>query len=75
MPIHLQSAYQDLGYQVGDFPITEVYADTILSLPMYPELGYDAVVYVANAIKDFVNEFAVEAEATISEDTFVGQVA
>ncbi len=73
VPVHLQPAYQDLGYQVGDFPITEAYADTILSLPMYPELGRDAVFYVANAIKDFVNEFAVEA--TISEDVFAGHIA
>ncbi|MCP3908324.1 MAG: DegT/DnrJ/EryC1/StrS family aminotransferase [Oceanicoccus sp.] len=72
IPVHLQPAYQDLGYQSGDFPVSERYAKCILSLPMYPELDRDAIVHVANAIKNFVNGFVVEA--TISEDVFVGQV-
>lgn len=54
IPIHLQPAYRDLGYARGDFPITEGYADQILSLPMYPELTSDAIEYVAYAIKEYV---------------------
>jgi dTDP-4-amino-4,6-dideoxygalactose transaminase len=38
VPIHLQKCYQDLGYGVGSFPVTEKYAHRILSLPMFPEL-------------------------------------
>ncbi len=38
IPVHLQPAYQDLGYQVGDFPQTELASQEILSLPMYAEL-------------------------------------
>ena len=34
----MQAAYQDLGYQKGRFPVTESYAEQILSLPMYAEL-------------------------------------
>lgn len=56
IPIHLQPAYQELGYQEGDFPITEQYAKEILSLPMYPELTTDAVDYVADTIKAFLEE-------------------
>jgi dTDP-4-amino-4,6-dideoxygalactose transaminase len=51
-PIHLQPAFQDLGYQRGDFPITEAYADQILSLPMFPELQEDQITYVAEVIKE-----------------------
>jgi dTDP-4-amino-4,6-dideoxygalactose transaminase len=54
IPIHLQPAYRDLGYQRGDFPITERAADTILSLPMYPELAPTAVEEVASAVCEFV---------------------
>jgi len=54
IPIHLQPAYQDLGYARGDFPITEGYAEQILSLPMYPELTPDAIQYVTQTIEDFV---------------------
>ncbi len=56
IPIHLQPAYQELGYQKGDFPITEKYAKEILSLPMFPELDSEAVCYVVNNIKAFFEE-------------------
>ena len=38
VPLHLQKAYGTLGYQSGDFPITEKVAPELLSLPMYPQL-------------------------------------
>ena len=66
IPIHLQPAYQDLGYQPGDFPVTEYYADHILSLPMYPELTPGMINYVATAIKQFASEYALESLAPLS---------
>jgi dTDP-4-amino-4,6-dideoxygalactose transaminase len=38
IPIHVSTAFQDLGYRPGDFPVTERLAKQMLSLPMYPEL-------------------------------------
>lgn len=38
VPVHLQRAYAELGYRVGDLPITEMLAKDFLSLPIYPEL-------------------------------------
>jgi dTDP-4-amino-4,6-dideoxygalactose transaminase len=35
IPIHLQEAYSDLGYNKGDFPITEQLAEEIISLPLW----------------------------------------
>jgi dTDP-4-amino-4,6-dideoxygalactose transaminase len=37
-PLHLQKAYADFGYRLGDFPVAERIASEILSLPMYPHL-------------------------------------
>ena len=54
LPLHLQPYYADLGYQRGAFPVTEAYAEQILSLPMFPELSEEQVDYVANAVKVFV---------------------
>jgi dTDP-4-amino-4,6-dideoxygalactose transaminase len=55
IPIHLQPAYAELGYKQGDFPVTERAADRILSLPMYPGMSYEAIVYTVDAIKSFFN--------------------
>ena len=53
IPIHLQPAYRDLGYRKGDFPVSERAADSILSLPMYPELHPTALDEVAGAVSEF----------------------
>ncbi len=53
VPIHLQRAYQDLGYGPGDFPHTEYLAGRMLSLPMYPELQEHQIKRVATAIETF----------------------
>jgi len=51
IPIHMQRAYQDLDYQRGDFPITEEYAEQILSLPMYAEMTPEMIEHVTWAIQ------------------------
>jgi len=53
IPPHLSDAYQDLGYRVGDFPITEEMANTVLSIPIGPHLDFGAAEYVVETIKDF----------------------
>ena len=53
LPLHLQKAYEHLGYKKGDFPVTERVAGTLLSLPMYPELTRPQIEYVVELIKKF----------------------
>ncbi|SMF97662.1 dTDP-4-amino-4,6-dideoxygalactose transaminase [Methylomagnum ishizawai] len=50
VPVHLQPAYSNLGYQAGDLPTTERIAQETLSLPMFPELGTARVEAVAAAV-------------------------
>lgn len=52
IPIHLQKAYEYLGYREGDFPITEKYSKEILSLPMFPELSHQQCIIVAMEIEN-----------------------
>jgi len=38
-PLHLQTAFKFLGYEEGDFPISEDFSSRIFSLPMHPYLS------------------------------------
>ncbi|OUL21912.1 erythromycin biosynthesis sensory transduction protein eryC1 [Nostoc sp. RF31YmG] len=50
IPCHLQPAFTNLGYQIGDFPHAEKLAKQILSLPMYPGLSNEQIQEVVAAI-------------------------
>jgi dTDP-4-amino-4,6-dideoxygalactose transaminase len=51
VPAHLQEACASLGYEPGDFPVTEAAASRILSLPMYAELTDAQIDDVAEAVR------------------------
>lgn len=53
VPLHLHPAARPHGYARGDFPVTERLADTILSLPLYPEMTEAEVDYVIEQIREF----------------------
>ncbi len=48
VPLHLQPAYEYLGYKKDSFPITEKIVKEIISLPMWPEITFDAIEQVCN---------------------------
>ncbi|MCA9883127.1 MAG: DegT/DnrJ/EryC1/StrS family aminotransferase [Anaerolineae bacterium] len=54
VPLHLQPYYADLGYQRGDFPVAEMVADEIVSLPMYAEMAESDVRLVCERLSEFV---------------------
>ncbi|MGJ3245487.1 MAG: DegT/DnrJ/EryC1/StrS family aminotransferase [Elainellaceae cyanobacterium] len=54
LPCHLQPAFQDLGYQPGDFPHAETLSRQILSLPLYPGLTLNQIHQVVEAIEAMV---------------------
>lgn len=51
--LHLQEAYQELGYKEGDFPIAEEASAEQLSLPMYAELTEEQIGYVSDRLRGF----------------------
>ncbi|MBW4569771.1 MAG: DegT/DnrJ/EryC1/StrS family aminotransferase [Tolypothrix carrinoi HA7290-LM1] len=55
IPCHLQPAFTDLGYQIGDFPQAEKQAKQILSLPMYPGLSHSQVKEVVAALASILS--------------------
>lgn len=50
VPVHLQPSMADLGYGPGDFPAAEAAADSVLSLPIYPELSLGQVETVCELV-------------------------
>ncbi|MEO7145548.1 MAG: DegT/DnrJ/EryC1/StrS family aminotransferase [Bryobacteraceae bacterium] len=54
IPLHLQSAYADLGYPEGSFPIAERAAAEILSLPMFPGLDSSQQSRIVEQVLEFV---------------------
>lgn len=50
MPLHIQECFEYLGYEKGDFPISEIISDEIMSLPMNPYLRDDEIEYISNNI-------------------------
>lgn len=53
IPPHLSEAYQYLGYKRGDYPITERYADEVLSLPLYNGMSDEEITYVIDKINQY----------------------
>ncbi|WP_251205701.1 DegT/DnrJ/EryC1/StrS family aminotransferase [Acetatifactor aquisgranensis] len=53
IPPHLSEAYQYLGIREGSLPITEYYAKTVLSLPLYNGMSRQEQDYVIEAINSF----------------------
>jgi dTDP-4-amino-4,6-dideoxygalactose transaminase len=51
LPLHLQDVYKNLGYQQGDFPVTEEVSHQVLSIPMFPEITIEEQERVAYALK------------------------
>jgi dTDP-4-amino-4,6-dideoxygalactose transaminase len=51
VPLHLQTAYRNLGVRKGSLPNAEQAALEVLSLPMYPELTEAQIRTVADAVQ------------------------
>jgi dTDP-4-amino-4,6-dideoxygalactose transaminase len=55
IPLHLQKAYEHLGYKKGALPVTERVAAEIVSLPMFPQMTREQQLEVAQRVKEHLN--------------------
>jgi len=55
IPPHLQPAYAELSFKLGDFPIAEAIHREVLSLPIGPHLEDEQFKLVINAVKKAVH--------------------
>ena len=53
IPPHLAQAYEYLGHKKGDYPVTETYADEVLSIPMFNGMLKEELDYTIDVINGF----------------------
>lgn len=66
-PIPYQPAFRHLGYQRGQFPVTEDVMSRCVSLPMFPELTVEQREHVVGMIRDVINGRSFEAQCRTVE--------
>jgi len=52
VPVHLQKAYAFLGHQRGSFPHTERAADSVFSMPLFPEMTNEQAEYAVKTLAE-----------------------
>jgi len=52
-PLHLQKPLLDLGYKLGQLPVSEKVSREVLSLPIYPEMKDSQINYVIEKVREF----------------------
>jgi dTDP-4-amino-4,6-dideoxygalactose transaminase len=72
IPVHLQPAYRDLGYNAGDFPVCEQASREVLSLPMFPELTAEQIATVASALRTSVGVAGHAVDEAVSSGAPAG---
>lgn len=56
VPLHMQKAYLDPRYKAGDFPVTEMLSEKVISLPMSSELDEEQLEYITNSVIGFLKK-------------------
>jgi dTDP-4-amino-4,6-dideoxygalactose transaminase len=54
IPVPMHPCYKRLGYKLGNFPKTEEFYNQEVTLPMYPRMTKEDIVYVRDTVVDIV---------------------
>ena len=55
VPLHLQEAYHELSYSKGEFPVTEMLCEQVISLPIHTEMQPDQLEHIISSVTQFYN--------------------
>lgn len=56
VPLHMQKAYLDPRYKEGDFPVTEMLSEKVISLPMNTELDEEQLKHITSSVIEFLEK-------------------
>lgn len=62
VPLHLQRAYRDARYQLGDFPVAERLCQCVLSLPMHTELSAEQLEHITRSVLEYIYNIGIKDE-------------
>jgi len=54
IPLHSQKAYLDARYKEEDFPVTNLLAKQVISLPMHTELDDEQIKFITDSVIEFL---------------------
>ncbi len=55
-PLHRQPCFSELGYQSGDFPVTNKISEDGLMLPIYPGIEREAIEYICDNVLQYYSK-------------------
>lgn len=53
VPLHLQKAFDSLGFREGDCPVAEKICSQTVCLPVFPELTGEELSFIVSAVKEY----------------------
>jgi dTDP-4-amino-4,6-dideoxygalactose transaminase len=56
VPFHRQECFSYLGYDDGEFPVSNKAAEESIALPIYPELTKEQIRYVVDCVNEFIRK-------------------
>lgn len=54
IPLHSQKAYKDSRYKEEDFPVTNLLAKQVISLPMHTELDDEQIKFITDSVLEYL---------------------
>ena len=54
IPMHSQKAYMDARYKEADFPVTNLLAKQVISLPMHTELDDEQIKFITDSVLEYL---------------------
>ncbi len=54
LPLHTSVMGKKMGYKLGDLPVTEEVASTLIRLPIYPKIKKSEIDYIVAALGKFL---------------------
>ncbi len=67
VPIYRQPALKHLGYKLGDFPVTDRHAETVISFPCDQHISREEMDFVLQTVSQFYKRHHTAAQASQSE--------